>query len=205
MFVDYVFSSAFVAMDYLKVPAAIYSGYQGDFAPAAQAWLDRLAFRHGATGPGAWTYSHGLYYTASCLQDGTLGTAAEAKAIYDKVKSDPSIHDWAVSAWISDTLAVCPDWKLTPPSPNIAVEPVSSAIPTLMLEGVFDNALPAFLSRPAATRLSNGYFIELPAGHALVLTPCGVNLINQFLTDPSKAPDASCIDKMTMDWVLPQK
>lgn len=204
MFVDYVVSSAFVAMDYLKVPAAIYSGYQGDFAPAAQAWLDRLTFRHGATGPGAWTYSHGLYYTANCLQDGTLGTAAEAKAIYDKVESDPSVHDWAVSAWISDTLAVCPDWKLTPPSPNIAVEPVSSALPTLMLEGAFDNGLPAFLSRPAAARLSNSYFIELPAGHALVLTSCGVNLINQFLDDPTQQPDTSCIKEMKQEWVLPK-
>ncbi len=68
----------------------------------------------------------------------------------------------------------------------------------------FDAGLPPYLSRPAADRLPNSYFIELPAAHASVLTTCGLDLIQQFLADPTQAPDASCIDEMTMDWVLPK-
>ena len=74
-----------------------------------------------------------------------------------------------------------------------------------MLVNKFDTGLPAYLSRPATERLPNSFFIELPAGHGSVLTPCGQQLMTQFLTDPTQAPDASCIDEMTMDWVLPEK
>ena len=147
----------------------------------------------------------GLYYTAECLQDGTDMTLAEARAIVDSAGGDPSIHDWVVAAYITDTLALCSDWQLTPPDPNVAIEPVTSEIPTLMLVNTFDTGLPPYQSRPAADRLPNSYFIELPAGHASVLTTCGVALAKQFLADPTQAPDASCIDEMTPSWVLPEK
>lgn len=204
-FIQFVEDSTFVAMDFLQVPSVIYTAYQGDFQPTAQAWLGRVAGRHGETGPGTWSSVMGLYYTAECLQDGTDMTLAEARAIVDSAGGDPSIHDWVVAAYITDTLALCSDWQLTPPDPNVAIEPVTSEIPTLMLVNTFDTGLPPYQSRPAADRLPNSYFIELPAGHASVLTTCGVALAKQFLTDPTQAPDTSCIDEMTPSWVLPEK
>lgn len=93
---------------------------------------------------------------------------------------------------------------MTPREPNIAVEPVTSDIPTLLLAGIFDNTTPPSLSRAAAERLSNGYFYELPSAHGLVLTECALDLMTQFLADPTVAPDASCIDAMTPNWVLPE-
>ncbi|MFN8495843.1 MAG: alpha/beta fold hydrolase [Caldilineaceae bacterium] len=203
-FVQFVSDSAFVAMDYLNLPSVIYTAYQGDFQPTAKAWFDRVAGRHGETGPGSWSWSMGLYYTAECMQDGSDMTLEQARAILDKASGDPSIHDWAVTSYLTDTLAVCPAWKLTPPNPNVAVEPVTSEIPTLMLVNTFDNGLPPYLSRPAAERLPHSYFIELPAGHASVLTDCGVKIAKQFLADPAKPPDTSCTKEMKQEWVLPK-
>jgi pimeloyl-ACP methyl ester carboxylesterase len=73
-----------------------------------------------------------------------------------------------------------------------------------MLAGMFDNTTPPSLSREAAERLSNGYFYEPPSGHGLILTECALDLIAQFLADPTQAPDSSCIDEMEMNWRLPE-
>lgn len=203
MFVQFVTDSGIMGMDYLQTPSVIYAAYQGDLQPTAKAWLDRVAYRHAATGPGTWSWSMGLYYTVECLQDGTSITMDEAVNQYVQLGGDLSVHDWAATAFLTDTLAVCPAWQLTPPDPNVAIAPVTSDLPTLMLVNKFDTGLPAYLSRPAAERLPNSFFIELPAGHGSVLTPCGQNLMTQFLADPTQAPDASCIEEMTPDWVLP--
>lgn len=205
LFVQFVTDSGIMGMDYLQTPAVIYAAYQGDLQPTAQAWLDRVAYRHAPTGPGTWSWSMGLYYTVECLQDGTSITMDVAQKQYAQLGGDPSVHDWAATAFLTDTLAVCPAWQLTPPDPNVAIEPVTSDLPTLMLVNKFDTGLPAYLSRPSAEQLPNSFFLELPAGHGSVLTPCGQNLMMQFLADPTQAPDASCIDEMTKDWVLPEK
>lgn len=51
---------------------------------------------------------------------------------------------------------------------------------------------------------ANSHFFALPAGHGLVFTECGLDLMTQFLADPTQEPDASCIAAMTANWVLPE-
>ncbi|MEZ4660138.1 MAG: hypothetical protein R2911_21480 [Caldilineaceae bacterium] len=63
-FVNYIVNLNFWWDDFTKVPAAIDVAANGDFGPAAQAWLSYVADRHGTTGPGTWTTTTGLYITA---------------------------------------------------------------------------------------------------------------------------------------------
>jgi hypothetical protein len=45
---------------------------------------------------------------------------------------------------------------------------------------------------------------ELPSAHGLLFTDCAVDLMAQFLADPTQEPDASCIEAMSAAWVLPE-
>jgi hypothetical protein len=44
---------------------------------------------------------------------------------------------------------------------------------------------------------------ELELRYASILSACPLEMLEQFLADPTQAPDASCIDEMEMNWVLP--
>jgi pimeloyl-ACP methyl ester carboxylesterase len=112
--------------------------------------------------------------------------------------------DWALLYHTLEQIAPCEFWQVTPHEPNLAVAPVTSDIPTLLLAGSFDNTTPPSLSRTAAERLSTSYYYELPSAHGLVLTECALDLMTQFLADPTVAPDAGCIEAMTPNWVLPE-
>jgi hypothetical protein len=52
--------------------------------------------------------------------------------------------------------------------------------------------------------LPNSFFYELLAGHGRVLVDCPVDLIGQFLADPTQAPASRCIDEMTPSGILPE-
>ena len=114
------------------------------------------------------------------------------------------MRDWATVTWVDDGLGVCDYWQVTPPKPNTAITPVASDVPTLMLAGTFDPAMQPYFSAEAAERFAHRFYYELPSGHAIEFTGCGVELIAQFLADPAQEPDAACIDEMPMNWVLPE-
>jgi pimeloyl-ACP methyl ester carboxylesterase len=145
-----------------------------------------------------------MTYAAECLQDGSATDLATVTALYEQADVEPSVRDWALIFHTLEEISPCEYWEVTPPEPNIAIEPVTSDLPTLMLTGTFDPNTPPSLSRAAAERLPNSFFYELPSGHALIFTDCGLELIAQFLADPTQAPDSRCIDEMTPNWILPE-
>ena len=75
--------------------------------------------------------------------------------------------------------------------------------PVLMLVGTFDSDSAPLLSEAYVDAFANGYYYELPFGHALLFSDCGLDLIAQFVAEPTKAPDSTCIDEMKTEWVLP--
>jgi pimeloyl-ACP methyl ester carboxylesterase len=204
MFVNYVVNTNFWWDDFTKVPAAIYDAYQGDFAPAAQAWLGYLAGRHSEQTPGGGSNTMGLYNTVECLQDGVNSNADKAKSLYAAIGGDPSVQAWTASQWADETLGPCVYWNEGLTLPEIPSKPVASEIPVLLLTNTFDIFLPPYFSRPTAEQMPNSFFYELPHSHGSVLSSCGMDLITQFLADPTQAPDASCIGEMEMNWVLPE-
>jgi hypothetical protein len=92
---------------------------------------------------------------------------------------------------------ICENWPVEESGPWVK-EPLISDIPTLAMSGEFDPVTPPEYGRLVAGYLSNSYFFELPGiGHdILVASKCARSIIGDFITDPTQAPDASCIAEM---------
>ena len=80
------------------------------------------------------------------------------------------MHDWAVTYILTDTLAACKHWNVQPPAPNIWEQAVESDRPVLMLVGTFDSDSAPLLSEAYVDAFANGYYYELPYGHALLFS-----------------------------------
>jgi pimeloyl-ACP methyl ester carboxylesterase len=79
-------------------------------------------------------------------------------------------------------------------APDDSREAVRSEIPTLIVTGEFDPVAPPEWGRRIASTLSRSYVYEIPTeSHGARGAPCRASIISQFLADPSRQPDASCI------------
>ena len=77
-------------------------------------------------------------------------------------------------------------------------EPVTSAIPTLVLSGQIDPVTPPNWGEQVAATLANSKHIVIPGtGHTAGSTGCGQRLIREFIDDASATNlDTSCVDKV---------
>lgn len=76
-------------------------------------------------------------------------------------------------------------------------EPVTSDIPTLILQGEFDPITPPAWGQHAAETLSNSYYYLYPGvGHGASTTGCAREMMIAFIKDPRRGPDSSCIEDM---------
>jgi pimeloyl-ACP methyl ester carboxylesterase len=73
---------------------------------------------------------------------------------------------------------------------------VYSDIPTLILVGEFDVVTPPAYARLIASTLTKAHVYELPGHSHSGRPPCLRTIMQQFLNDPSREPDASCIAQM---------
>jgi pimeloyl-ACP methyl ester carboxylesterase len=72
--------------------------------------------------------------------------------------------------------------------------PVRSDIPTLIVTGHFDDRTPTEHARRIASTLSRAYLVEFPdEGHDARPTGCHAAIVMQFLEDPTRKPDTSCV------------
>jgi pimeloyl-ACP methyl ester carboxylesterase len=86
----------------------------------------------------------------------------------------------------------CVGWPLA-----IEVEPVRSDIPVLILSGEFDPTTPVEYGHAVAEHLPSSYVFDFPGmGHWINYSthPCEEVIIADFLRDPHRRPNASCID-----------
>jgi pimeloyl-ACP methyl ester carboxylesterase len=68
-------------------------------------------------------------------------------------------------------------------------------IPLLFLGGGLDTQTPDDLLASAKAHFPKAHFVVVPrSGHAVLRTdPCGREIVASFLSDPSRAPDVSCV------------
>jgi pimeloyl-ACP methyl ester carboxylesterase len=72
--------------------------------------------------------------------------------------------------------------------------PLRSDIPTLILTGYFDDRAPTEHARRIAATLSRVYLVEFPdEGHDARAPACHAAIVAQFLEDPTRKPDTSCV------------
>jgi pimeloyl-ACP methyl ester carboxylesterase len=100
---------------------------------------------------------------------------------------------------VDDMYKACKAWGAVPPAKG-ENDPVVSDIPTLVIAGRYDPVTPPAWGKLLASHLKNSYFFEFPAnGHCPTFsdnTWCALNMVVDFIHDPTHSPDHSCLDKM---------
>jgi pimeloyl-ACP methyl ester carboxylesterase len=92
----------------------------------------------------------------------------------------------------SADLDTCDVWKVAPAA-SIEHEPITSALPSLVLSGGFDPVTPPAWGKLAASTLARSTYLEVSSeAHGVFESPCAATIIDHFERDPSAAPDTSC-------------
>jgi len=101
---------------------------------------------------------------------------------------------------------LCPAWNVKPAA-AIENQPVTSAIPTLILAGDNDPATPPAWGKLAAQTLSNSHYFEFPwVAHGVIYgaspaASCAQSMLNAFVIDPVSVPASTCINGLKVFFV----
>lgn len=170
----------------------VYSGKSDLLYP----WAERYVSRWGNEG-----FSWGLYFSINCQEEAPYTNSAMLNA---QINAVPELDGFS-RTW--DELTICNAWNLDA-APPLAVEPVASDIPVLVLAGTYDPVTPPEWSRIALENLSNHTFVEFPSsGHSVPTdNPCSEQITVDFLDNPKIEPDLSCLgDRPAPKFVLPDE
>jgi pimeloyl-ACP methyl ester carboxylesterase len=109
------------------------------------------------------------------------------------------------AAVVGDGIAEVCDLLDVAASPPAAATAVSSDKPVLMLSGRYDPITPLELAAQAAQHLPNATMVVRDGAHhgVWVGDDCIDGIVDEFLSDPHQAPDASCADEPRPTvWIL---
>ncbi|MBV9172595.1 MAG: alpha/beta fold hydrolase [Chloroflexi bacterium] len=132
--------------------------------------------------------SWGMHFAVQCAEDVAPATDADPtqQAVLPQVAQDFVVPD--------EDRAICADWPVRTDG-GLGRTPPHSNIPTLVLAGSYDPIIPPSYGHLAADTLSKATFVEFPGvGHTALLNGgrCSVRIVQAFLREPDKSPDASC-------------
>ena len=180
-----LFTSFYVSSVIPYLPAMIYQLKQGD-TRVASALFGALMFDT--------SVSIGMYFSVECAEDITLTTPHDldvaAQAYPQPIRTDSLIG-------LQGEIVGCRLWNV-PQAPASEQQPVTSAIPTLVMESEYDPITPPSNGVLAAKTLSNSYQFLFPGtGHgAFLFNACPTNVGLAFFGNPSQKPDGACIATM---------
>jgi hypothetical protein len=103
-----------------------------------------------------------------------------------------------------EMVGVCKDWKVEL-LPREVLEPVKSAVPTLLLSGDFDPITPPNFAKQIAPGLSHAQLVTFPRGaHGQAFdSPCANSIIEGFLNNPTAPVNSSCAVTALSNFVVP--
>lgn len=137
------------------------------------------------------TTSFGLHLSVMCREYVAFSSRAKAAAELAKVPAElrPYLNN-------ENYFEACDLWNVPAASASVR-DPVTSALPTLVLAGNLDPATPPAWSKLAAMSLSAAHYFEISnVSHGVFGSECGVGVINQFLAKPALRPvQASCMEQ----------
>jgi pimeloyl-ACP methyl ester carboxylesterase len=102
----------------------------------------------------------------------------------------------------------CAVWKGNRPS-SLSNWGVTSNIPTLILDGELDPITPPAWGKLAAQTLSHSQLVEFPGfGHGVLGGGpdggnCTFRIVGEFIDNPYKTVDSSCIHSLDMGFLNP--
>jgi pimeloyl-ACP methyl ester carboxylesterase len=135
------------------------------------------------------TMSEGMYLSVVCSEDGIVDpTQYTYDGVRPQLSKDAEMEN-------ESTVALCKAWNVEQLGAG-ADAPVVSDIPTLVFNGRFDPITPPSYGMEAAKTLSKSYVYVFPnTGHgALTSSTCADSIFLEFLSNPEREPDSSCID-----------
>jgi pimeloyl-ACP methyl ester carboxylesterase len=157
------------------------------------------ASRASSSGPNVPALGYGLAFGVSCREDYPFATSDElAAAGGEAFPSYPiSVTREGVGGWAYFNEDCRDVWKV-PAAPEAMREPVTSAIPTLLISGSFDTLTSLAGAKAAAVGLSKATIISIPGiGHFVSPnSPCAQRVIVSFFGDPA-APNTTCVAGLT--------
>jgi len=177
--VDYLFSDEPAAT--VEAPYVIHQAFTGNL-------VDQFKRYSGDKLTGSF-YSWGMRYSVWCSEEMPFENMSAIRAQSSKYSG---LKGYEVMA-LPDTCSV---WKVKPAKP-VANQSVISNIPTLVLAAQYDAYTDPAWGKAVADRLKNSYFFEIPwAGHGPAFSvPCVGAMIADFFDEPTKRPNADCVDK----------
>ncbi|MGB0678894.1 MAG: alpha/beta hydrolase [Polyangiales bacterium] len=149
---------------------------------------DVLRFLRSFGSAGGSLFSAGMFYSVVCSESGLY----DATAI-NTADTRPAVQDiYAPRA--SSIPAECALWNV-PPLPAEVLQPVQSAVPTLLLSGALDPRTPPRFASVVAGGLSAATNVVVAgAGHGIILaSECTNSVTAQFIRAPSGALDTACV------------
>jgi pimeloyl-ACP methyl ester carboxylesterase len=179
LFINALFLALYDASQLPIFPTIVYNTRAGDYSLLSRL-LPLLIFQP--------TVSVGMYQTVVCAEEANFDPA--------KMPVEGVRPELVTLMKDSNTtiLQVCDLWKIPKLGPE-ANAPVVSDIPTLLFSGRFDPITPAYFAETAAKTLSHSYAYTFPnTSHgAFLFNSCANRIAQEFLSNPTVAPDARCI------------
>jgi pimeloyl-ACP methyl ester carboxylesterase len=191
--VNLAFTSFYVAQAIPLVPQLIYQVRNGDYSDASRLY-GALIFDD--------SVSWGMYYSVECAEDvdflNSATVAAAAQAYPPALRPDQLIG-------LEGELPACANWGVRKVATSES-QPVTSAIPTLVMESEYDPITPPANGDLVAQTLSHSYKFLFPGvGHGAMLSNlgsqnpsavCPTLVAIAFWNTPTQKPDGSCIPGM---------
>lgn len=142
------------------------------------------------------SFSWGMFYSVKCAEESNF-TADEVDNQGLPRQFIPLSENTTQSF-----LLTCALWNVEDES-AVMDRVVSSDIPTLILSGAFDPTTPPHYAEEVAKTLPNSYSFLFPSGgHGeLFGFDCAVDMLFEFLDNPTSRPDGSCIPNRGPDFV----
>jgi len=182
------------------LPRQIEAVFAGDYVAPASRWLAYAAAQATPASRLSQATAYGMYYSTLCnYAAGLAATAGQSAAPCAPCAGGMARHP-SIAAYADFMLSPCAFWQTGAAPVRLTTPLPASNIPTLLLTGAYDCALPPYLSQGLARTLHNSYHFVLPVGHTGVGSLCGLYLTDQFLAQPTVRPDGACIEGMTVEW-----
>lgn len=143
--------------------------------------------------------SDGAHLSIMCHEEIFATTPEQMEADLNAVPDLEIFDDSAI--WNFD-FQICEAWGAAPFDP-LTREPVFGDIPTVLLGGQYDPTTPPEWNALVAQNLTNAYSYEIPGvGHIeSLIGGCPMEIIVDFLNDPTTAPDADCIEGLGVEFI----
>lgn len=147
--------------------------------------------------------AHFLNLTINCHEDTQFQRFEDALNSYN----DLEFPQFTNLNFLREQAGICAAWPVEAASIEVK-NPVSSTVPTLILQGAYDTATPPYMGRRAARELANSTLVIVPQqGHEVwtSATNCEGQIATSFVLNPDAELDLSCLDARRPQWALPEE